>query len=141
MCQCVACEQRYCADCWPKKTRRGARLKTYDHADHHIDRVRLRVSVSEKPQHVLICVRDSCCKSPYCKNELLAINNIHQSSPTLTPEVPESKRGRGPKLEGGRPRNEAGGDPNLSVKGTKNGAPRRQTRSWLGMVGTGSIHG
>ena len=38
MCQCVACDQRYCADCWPKKTRRGARLETEDHADHHIDR-------------------------------------------------------------------------------------------------------
>lgn len=38
MCQCVACDQRYCADCWPKKTRRGAGLETEDHADHHIDR-------------------------------------------------------------------------------------------------------
>ena len=39
MCQCVSCDQRYCADCWPKKVRRGATLETDDHhAEYHSDR-------------------------------------------------------------------------------------------------------
>ena len=35
MCQSVSCDQRYCADCWPKKFKRGARLETDDRPTDH----------------------------------------------------------------------------------------------------------
>ena len=72
---------------------------------------------------------------------MLAIYSIPLPLPPSTPKVPKSERGRGAKIGVGGTRNGAEEDQNLSVKGVKIKARKTQARSWLGVMGAGSISG